>query len=80
VVLSKSLFYCDNKCTTDMKKEETCITSRNFAMVWWNKQSVKDKEFFSTKFFNRPHHSLTGREIEQIWESLRTESVISDTE
>jgi hypothetical protein len=45
-------------------------TTRQMAMSWWNKlkyDSPAHLEFYAKKHFDRPWNTLTGREVEIIW-------------
>jgi len=55
-------------------KEYTFMTNRHIAMIWWNTMSLEEK-FYKTIKYNelivgdktRHPNTLTGREIEAIW-------------
>lgn len=56
-------------------------STRELAMLWWNRYGLTLKDQFSEKHFNgRPAFSLTGREIEQIWLKENVNYQIPDTE
>jgi len=62
------------------------IPSRESALIWWNKLSLDDKNFFINKcHFLRNSDSLTGREIENLYkinvyiESIKIKTFIDES-
>ncbi len=51
------------------------IERRRLAMEWWNNLNARAREYHSKKVFNRGSMSLTGREIQSIFESFSEERI-----
>ena len=57
------------------------MTTRETAMKWWNKLSSLDnkksdfKHNLALTYYNRPWNTLTGREIEYIWQQEQINSL-----